>query len=359
MKKLALALSLLSVGALPARAGIYYDIQQTASSATLRMVGVLKMYASAFSGPATIQLNSVDGGVTASSGNFTATGTKFSVTTSSGMYVGTNAAGGGGVYAAFFQAATNFYGSLVGNVTGNLTGVASQATIWDHTPTKCSVGSYPLGTDTGGNAANCTAAGIGDVTQAGANNMANGAGITFLSGSSVTINSGATANICYRVNYTSATAASSITFNGLASSTTYRVTFTFIQVTSGGFPFMRFNGDTGSNYRWAGQNVQDNTDDSYAQSAADSAIRISGNNSTPAGSYHVGEINITTPFTLPKIAFVRYQTSMINTAAYAENHGGGWYGGSAAMSSLTFQTSAGSMTGYWELWNCGAWKFQN
>lgn len=125
MKKLVLALGLLAAGAAPARAGIYYDLQQTASSATLRMVGAFKMYASAFSGAPTIQLDSVTGNINASSGTFTATGANtFSVQTSSGVNIG----GTGGVWATFFKASGNFIGTLIGNVTGNLTGNADTAT---------------------------------------------------------------------------------------------------------------------------------------------------------------------------------------------------------------------------------------
>jgi hypothetical protein len=51
--------------------------------------------------------------------------------------------------------------SLPATINVNTSGTAATATAFDHTPTKCSAGNYPLGVDSGGNAQNCTSAGGG------------------------------------------------------------------------------------------------------------------------------------------------------------------------------------------------------
>jgi hypothetical protein len=120
MKKLLVALALIAGAAVPARAGIYYDLTQSASSATLRMVGAFKMYAASMGAAPSLSLDSVTGSMTASSATFTATGSSnYAVTTTTGVYVG---GANTGVVAYFFKALGAFYGNLIGNVTGNLTG---------------------------------------------------------------------------------------------------------------------------------------------------------------------------------------------------------------------------------------------
>jgi hypothetical protein len=120
MKKLLVVLALIAGAAAPARAGIYYDLTQSASSATLRMVGAFKMYAASMGAAPSLSLDSVTGSMTASSATFTATGSSnYAVTTTTGVYVG---GANTGVVAYFFKALGAFYGNLIGNVTGNLTG---------------------------------------------------------------------------------------------------------------------------------------------------------------------------------------------------------------------------------------------
>jgi hypothetical protein len=66
--------------------------------------------------------------------------------------------------------ATTFAGNATTATTATTTsGNAATATALASTPSKCSVGNYPLGVDASGNAQNCAAVGIGDVTQAGNN----------------------------------------------------------------------------------------------------------------------------------------------------------------------------------------------
>lgn len=263
MKKLALILGLLAAGAAPARAGIYYDLQQTASSATLRMVGAIKMYASAFSGSPTIQLNSVTGNVNASSGTFTATGANtFSVETSSGVNVG----GTGGVWATFFKASSKFIGDLVGNVTGNLTGNvtgnADTATALAADGANCSAGNYPLGVSASGAVQTCTAAGIGDSVLASTETHSGAE--TFTSSHTIgavvytttnTLSTTATANAPgVAVNQFQIVAssysygASIIEYTGLSSSYTYCFQANWVQGGADATYIGQFNNDGGSSY---------------------------------------------------------------------------------------------------------------
>jgi hypothetical protein len=133
---------------------------------------------------------------------------------------------------------TNINGdaSNVTNVRGgNVTGSVATATALATTPTKCSAGNYPLGVDTGGNAQNCTAAGIGDVTQAG-NNTFKGTNIflgttqvgptTFSTGTptiTIALSSGTWGNGWTVVGSTYIVNAPSVIFTNLVSSTTYRM----------------------------------------------------------------------------------------------------------------------------------------
>ena len=180
MKKLLLLLGLL-VAAAPARAGIYYDLQQTASSATLRMVGAIKAYASSMSNAPVLTIDSVAGNVNASSATLTATGNQtWALTMSTGGVV--NA---GGWKAPWFQATSFFYGNLIGNVTGNVvgnltgdvvgnltgnvTGNADTATALAATPTAANSGSLCRGVTTAGN---CLQGGVDALAVASSTNPA-------------------------------------------------------------------------------------------------------------------------------------------------------------------------------------------
>lgn len=113
MKKIALLVGLVLAAAPPARAGIYYDLTQSVSSMTWRMVGISKWFASSTAGTPTVTIDGANGGIAASSATLTATGNNiFSLRTSSGVNVSA-----GGVYAPFFSATTGFFGSLFGNAT--------------------------------------------------------------------------------------------------------------------------------------------------------------------------------------------------------------------------------------------------
>lgn len=139
MKKVYTAvLMLIASGAF---AGTYYENQQTSSSATVRVAGVLKVAPKATPQAPSITLNG-DGGVVT---------------------------------------ATSFVGALTGSASGN----AGTATALAVNGTNCSAGNYPLGVDASGNAEGCTAAvGSGDAviagtqTWSGANTYTNPIGFT-------------------------------------------------------------------------------------------------------------------------------------------------------------------------------------
>lgn len=102
------ALLLLLALAASAQAGTYYDNQQTSSSDTLRVAGVIKLADPAAPFTVTCTINGISGVVTCP--------------------------------------------SFVGALTGN----ASTASAAASTPAKCAAGNYPLGVDASFNAASCT-----------------------------------------------------------------------------------------------------------------------------------------------------------------------------------------------------------
>lgn len=284
--------------------------------------------AAAATGPVTITISSwtwlASGGIkvstlTASSATFTGTGGAYDITTATGIYL---------------QAGEIAFKSGSGGV------------VWpDGTRTK-------------------SASSAGDMVKANANSVTGS--IDMVSGSSLTIAPGTVTDTCYRINFASFTAVASITFSGLASSTNYRLDFEAMQNTSNGNTYVRFNGDSGSNYTFATIFSHSNSSSfSIGGGASTTQIYIAnpGANSVKAGLPVSGRFEFKTMWGLPKS--VRLGESSVQ---YAESSasietsqtGGGWYTGAAVLSSVTLGATAGTLTGYAEVWNCGSWwKLQN
>ena len=109
-KKISLALALLAATVAPARAGIYYDLQQTASSATWKLSGISKWYAGLFSGAPTITADGATGIVTAT----TFSGNATSATNAAGGAAGSMAYQTGSGATSFVAAAAGKLLSIIG-----------------------------------------------------------------------------------------------------------------------------------------------------------------------------------------------------------------------------------------------------
>ncbi len=171
---------------------------------------------------------------------------------------------------------------------------------------------------------------------------------------------------CYRIDYTSFTAVASAASPAvLVSSVNYRMVVHVFQNTSNGKPYLRFNGDSAANYRYSGRGLFDQGSDVGNYSASDGQIILIGvlaSNLAKAGTPVDGTLDFSTVWSIPKTVKVtgaNFQWTEQSVPADASQTSGGRYSGSANLSSILIGTTAGTITGYFEIWNCGAWGFQN
>ena len=141
------------------------------------------------------------------------------------------------------------------------------------------------------------------------------------------------------------TAVSSITCNVTAGNN-YEILFTTIQNTSNGYYYLTFNGDSGSNYSWANVNgYSGGTGWGGGNSVTKLEFSGGGGNVTTSGkrSYYVmtiSPLNTNNEFaTITGITYPNYASS------FQAGSSSGQYLGSAATTSFTITTSAGTMTG--------------
>lgn len=352
MKKAIFAVLMLV--AAQARAGIYYNLANNASSDTLRVgyAGVDRND-SVFvaSGTLTVQSTSVTAGYTVMQAlNYA--GSQILKLTQSGVLTVSSFIG---------NLTGNVVGNLTGNVTGNVTGVASQATIWDHSPTGCSAGNYPTGSDTGGNFVGCTAAGAGTVTTtagAAAGSTARFTGPTTVSsgaftdnGTTVTAPSGfafimnGNSNITVFLSSQAFSAASSFSL-GVSAPTNATVDCKVmrLQNTSGGYLQFTFNGDTTSgHYKYAAVSMATGgTANSSSNSAAFAVSEVIGQ-LTDAAAYDGTSFSYVNAFSAATI----FNGTSGNTVGNFTNHVfSGQWANSAFPTKLTAIASAGTMTGF-------------
>ncbi len=113
MKKLLLVAGIFTSCAVPARAGIYYDNQMTASSDTTKQVGVIRMYVSSFAGTPVITLDSVGGGIITTSSNVV---TSTNYMGAGAVFTGNLVAGGVRAGASRFTGALDLGSNLINNL---------------------------------------------------------------------------------------------------------------------------------------------------------------------------------------------------------------------------------------------------
>lgn len=211
------------------------------------------------------------------------------------------------------------------------------------------------------------ATGSGDVTQASGGSFASGAIVTFLEGSTLTLNSGAKFNGCFMLAASSFTTATSSTSHAvLLSSHNWMINVHVRQNTSDGQPFIRFNADSGTNYRFSSPVLFDQGSLVSNYSNAGTAFEIAavlGANQVDAGTTVDGSLYFSTAWGLPKTVKIwggsfhwQEQSTPLDSNTVGLT---GRYNGSANLSSILIGTDAGSITGYIEIWDCGAWAFQD
>lgn len=263
---------------------------------------------------------------------------------------------------------SNIVLSLPNPINVGTSGNAGTATIFDHTPTLCSAGNYPLGVDTGGNASGCTAAGVGNSVLSSTETHS----ATELFTSSITIGPSALSNgsggaagvvsstISYNsvakgmwsvVAYSSFTAASRVEFYNFNSSYTHRATLVYGQVTSNGDLYLRYQDDAGANYVWAGYGMEDNVAAFGSGAASTNQIKLTGTTALAATGVY-GQVELACPMSGQPTCMGHSHLTYTNSTSAANNGtsdisaGGSYRKQAATVDRFHFITSAGTMTGY-------------
>ena len=172
---------------------------------------------------------------------------------------------------------------------------------------------------------------------------------------------------CYRLTSSSFSLITSSTIASvLVASTTYKFYFHLVQNTLDGQPFIRFNGDTGTNYRFSTPVLFDQGSFVHNYSNAGTGFELAGvlaANQAKQTTSIDGSLEFSTAWRLPNIV------KIWNGSAHWQEQSGpldsntvnltGKYAGAATLSSMQIGTDAGSISGYVEVWNCGEWTSLN
>jgi hypothetical protein len=149
-----------------------------------------------------------------------------------------------------------------------------------------------------------------------------------------------------KVGATTITAAASTTIAGLSAGVQYLAVLNLTQNTSAGFISVQFNSDTGSNYNYAGMLGGAGFGGGY-QSAV-SNITLNWYGSYPAGisTYCQGDLRFGTVTGNNNRVAMNWQGNYVDSGPnYRSVTISGQYAGSAALSSITILTSAGTLSG--------------
>lgn len=145
----------------------------------------------------------------------------------------------------------------------------------------------------------------------------------------------------------SPSAVSSFTISSLVAGARYKLIFSGKQNTADGNLTLTINGDTGANYKW-GSDYGASVGQSYAGSTGGTSASLSLSLNIVANDYFGFTLNFfplvadTTKTFFSSFGFVDSSSKEISMA--------GKYAGAAVMSSVTFTTSGGTITGSWFLY---------
>ena len=136
------------------------------------------------------------------------------------------------------------------------------------------------------------------------------------------------------------TAQTSITASGLSAGR-YKVFISMTQNDSTANQFFRFNGDTGANYNYGAGYAQPGGM-SYGGATGQTSINTSFGGMSATGDGYFDWSFSTEHNTAAKVSMTGLTSTQNGTYCY---WGGGRYVGASSISSITFYTSAGTMTG--------------
>ena len=140
----------------------------------------------------------------------------------------------------------------------------------------------------------------------------------------------------------SPSSASSVTISGLNSSTNYLMFVSYVQNTSYGTPTIQFNGDSGSNYEY--QSMVANGGVGQASSTSATSISITSNTIAPGSNTSYFMYFSTSGLSGNFVdALILSGGDRSGSVGYATAWGG--YNGASGLTSVTFATSAGTITG--------------
>lgn len=139
-------------------------------------------------------------------------------------------------------------------------------------------------------------------------------------------------------------AVSFATFSSLAVDTYYKMIFRLSPTVTGNV-LLRFNGDSGANYRWAVRLNQDNGDTSQFVDQSDNELEISGDNNVDGPGFLIGEIQFNSMPGDSTTVMTKHQLAFMRSTFYCEVHGGGKYDGATPLTSVTLSNGGGPMVG--------------
>lgn len=147
-------------------------------------------------------------------------------------------------------------------------------------------------------------------------------------------------------------ASSTFTFaEVLTPGTHYKIIFSMAQNTSNGITYLRFNADSGTNYKWSANAFNTNGASVSASNNGDTEIQISGGTAVGAGDYAVGEIDFNTVPGDNTVVYGTYSNSLSDANPFLVSVAGALkYDGGSDLSSVTILPSAGTITGTFKLY---------
>jgi hypothetical protein len=141
-------------------------------------------------------------------------------------------------------------------------------------------------------------------------------------------------------------AAASVTFSSLSTGVFYKILYSFTQNTSTANLSLRFNGDSGSNYKWSTLRFNDGLGNAFNGSTGGGAISITNGLAMQVGEQCFGDVSFSSDPGDSSIVHANFQSSHCGSAANSTFQlGNGYYNGASSLVSATLFPDAGTFTG--------------